>query len=127
MSRSRLCRGAQRHTYTFYTQYREYKIKQQFRRLVVPLALIFISAVLALCHKTLDTPDIIAKTRDTQLPLTMGFPLTVVVDAITESSEVTFVVVTHSAKLTIISKILSFLLQIISNFKEVLHEITLIT
>jgi hypothetical protein len=82
---------------------------------------------LALCHKTLDTPEIIARTRDTQLPLTLGFSLTVVVDAVTDSSQVTFVLVTDSAKLTIISKILSFLLQIISNIKEVFYEITLIT
>jgi len=49
------------------------------------------------------------------------------VDAVTDSNDVTFVLVTHSAKLTIISKILSFLLQIIFNFKEVFYEITLIT
>jgi hypothetical protein len=65
------------------------------------------------------------------MALTLGFPLTVVVDvdvdAVTNSNHVTFVLVAHSAKLTVISKILSFLLQIISNIKEVFYEITLIT
>jgi len=89
--------------------------------------LVFTRAVLALCHKTLDIPDIIARTPDTQLPLTLGFPLTVVVDAVTDSNQVTFVLVAQSAKLTIISRILSFLLQIVSNIKEVFYEITLIT
>jgi len=53
--------------------------------------------------------------------------LTVVVDEVTERKAVTFVLVTHSANLKIISKMLSFLLQIISYFKEVFYEITLIT
>jgi hypothetical protein len=78
-------------------EYRQYRFTQQFRRLVAPLALIFTRAFLALYHKTLVNPDIIDRTRDTQLPLTLGFPLTVFVDAVSDSSEVTFVLLTHSA------------------------------
>jgi hypothetical protein len=78
-------------------EYRQYRITQQFTRLVAPLALIFTRAFLAFCHRTLDTPDIIDRPRDTQLPLILGFPLTVVVDAVSDSSEVAFVLLTYSA------------------------------
>jgi hypothetical protein len=80
--------------------------------------------IVAPCHERLDTPDINARTRDTQLTLILGFSLRVFVDTAIDSNEVSVVPVTHSATLTNISKIISFLLQIISNYKEVFYQVT---
>jgi hypothetical protein len=50
---------------------------------------------MALCHKTL-TP-----LMQLYMHEALGYPLTIIVDILTESNEITLVSVTHSGKLTI--------------------------